>query len=251
MEDHAGHRERLRRRYQREGLGGFAPHEVLELLLTYAIPRIDTNPLAHELIKHFGSLSAVLEASPAELEQVPGIGKQASTLLSMLLPVFRAYQQEKLKPRCKFDTYADVAAYCRTLYLGASTEQFYVLSLDSALTLLDVRCLSEGTPSEVGVHPRTVVKELIRHNASCAVITHNHPSGSVFPSQADLEITRSIQTILDSVGIRLCDHVIIADTADYSFFAHGLLKNQSDVPQDFSQAADSSSRGSPVRRKKK
>ena len=249
--DHTGHRERLRQRYQREGLDGFAPHEVLELLLTFAIPRVDTNPLAHELIDRFGSLSAVMEASPAELEQVPGIGRQASTLLTMLLPVFRAYQQEKLKPRGKFDTYANVAAYCRTLYLGSNEEQFYVLSLDAGLNLLAVRRLSEGSPAQVSAHPRAVVQELIRHNAVCAVITHNHPSGSALPSQDDLEVTRSIQTVLDGVGIRLCDHVIIAGCDDYSFFANGLLGGQTPAPNERTIAADSTGRVSPFRGKKK
>ena len=248
--DHTGHRDRLRLRYQREGLNGFAPHEVLELLLTYAIPRIDTNPLAHVLIDRFGSLSAVLEASPAELEQVPGIGRQASTLLSMLLPVFRTYQQEKLRPRGKFDTYADVAAYCRTLYIGSNVEQFHVLSLDANLNLLAIRRLSEGTPSEVSVHPRTVVQELIRHNAVCAVLSHNHPSGSALPSQADVEITRTIQSILDGMGIRLCDHVIIAGNDDYSFFAHGRLGSLPEPAQELPQAADGANHAAPRRKKK-
>ena len=224
--DHTGHRERLRLRYQREGLDGFAPHEVLELLLTYAIPRIDTNPLAHELIDRFGSLSAVMEASPAELEQVPGIGKQASTLLTMLVPVLRMYEQEKLLPRHQLTTYPDLAAYCRTLFLGSGVEQFYVLCLDAKLSLIAARCLSRGTPAEVSVQPRAVVQELIRHNAVGAVLSHNHPSGSPLPSQADINITREIQKILDSVGIRLYDHVIIAGSKNYSFYSHRMLDGQ-------------------------
>ena len=128
MSEHAGHRERLRERYKREGLGGFAPHEVLELLLTYAIPRVDTNPLAHALIRRFGSLHAVMEASPAELEQVPGIGPGASTLITLLLPLLRMYEQEKLLPRKKLDTWTELTAYCRSLFLGVTEEQFTIMA---------------------------------------------------------------------------------------------------------------------------
>ena len=228
--EHAGHRERLRRRYRQEGLEGFAPHEALELLLTYAIPRVNTNPLAHALISRFGSLGGVLEASPEELEQVPGIGPQASTLLNMLVPLLRMYEQEKLLPRRSIATYADLAAYCRTLFLGVGVEQFYVLCLDAKLHLIAARRISQGTPSEVSAQPRMVVHELMRCNAVGAVICHNHPSGSPLPSQADVEITWEIQNALRSVDIRLYDHVIIAGNKDYSFVSHGMLDGKG--PQD-------------------
>ena len=216
MSEHAGHRERLRARYLREGLNGFAPHEVLELLLTYAIPRADTNPMAHALMNRFGSLHAVLEASPQELEQVPGVGPQAATLLSMLLPVLRMYEQEKLLPRKRFSNRQELTAYCRTLFLGAGCEQFYLLSFDAGMQLLAATCLSSGTPGEVSVSPRLIMQELMRRNAAAAVLTHNHPSGSPKPSQADLDITRDLLQTLRGVDIRLIDHIIIAGAQDCS-----------------------------------
>ncbi len=221
--DHAGHRERLRRRFDQEGLNGFAPHEVLELLLTYAIPRVDTNGLAHALIRRFGSLGGVLEASKAELTQVEGIGNRAATLITLMVPILRLYQQEKLKPRLCLGNYGDLAAYCRTLFLGAGVEQFYVLCLDAKLNLLSAVLLSQGTPSEVSVQPRMVVQELIRRNAMGAVICHNHPSGSVTPSYEDVRITQETQHILESMGMRLYDHIVISGNKDYSFNAHHLL----------------------------
>ncbi len=223
MDEHSGHRERLRLRFRREGLSGFAPHEVLELLLTYAIPRVDTNPLAHELIRRFGSLSRVLEAAPAELEQVPGIGPHASALLTMLVPLLRVYEQEKLLAKRRLSTYADLAAYCRTLYLGAGGEQFYLLCLDARMNLLSCRLIAQGTPSQVRADPRLIVQELMRWNAVGAVLSHNHPSGSCQPSLEDIDITQEIQRVLSGVGIRLYDHVIIAGAQDYSFFFHHLL----------------------------
>ena len=224
--DHTGHRERLRRRFDQEGLSGFAPHEVLELLLTYAIPRVDTNGMAHALINRFGSFSAVLEAPKEELMQVEGIGNRAAALITMMVPVLRLYQQEKLKPRLSLNNYGNLAAYCRTLFLGAGVEQFYVLCLDAKLNLLSAVLLSQGTPSEVSVQPRMVVQELIRRNAMGAVICHNHLSGSASPSHEDVRITLEIQHILESMGMRLYDHIVISGNRDYSFNAHHLLDGE-------------------------
>lgn len=228
--EHEGHRERLRQRYKKSGLAGFMPHEVLELLLTYAIPRIDTKPLANQLIDSFGSLGAVLEASPAELQQVEGIGPSAATLISMLVPLMQLYEQEKLLPRHRLKVYADLAAYCRTLYLGVNVERFYVLCLDTKLTLLSSVLISQGTPSEVSVQPRVILQELVRQNATGAVISHNHPSGSLQPSQEDIDITLEIQKVLNAAGIRLYDHVLISGSRDYSFNAHHLLDGSGAAP---------------------
>ena len=222
-QDHEGHRERLRRRFEQEGLSGFAPHEALELLLTYAIPRVDTNGLAHALIKRFGSLGAVLEAPKADLTQVKGIGPRAADLLTLMVPLLRMYEQEKLQPRLNLGSYSSLTAYCRTLFLGVGVEQFYVLCLDAKLNLLSASRLFQGTPSEVSVQPRMVVQELIRNNAMGAVLCHNHPSGSPVPSAEDVHITREIQHILESMGMRLYDHILISGQKDYSFFAHHLL----------------------------
>lgn len=225
-EDHAGHRERLRARFRREGLAGFAPHEVLELVLTYAIPRVDTNAIAHALIRRFGSLASVLEASPEELEQVAGVGPRASALISLMIPLMQKYEQEKLLPCQQLNTYAELAAYCRTLYLGVGHEQFYVLCFDAQLHLLAACRLADGTPGEVSVAPRMVLRELLRRDAMGAVISHNHPSGQPLPSEEDVAITREIHQLLRGAGIRLYDHVLIAGSQSYSFSAHHLLPGE-------------------------
>ena len=238
-ETHAGHRARLRERYAREGMGGFAPHEVLEFLLTFAIPRIDVNPLAHRLIDHFGSLSAVLEAPAEELKQVEGIGEKAAALLSALLPILRAYEQDKLSPHRRLTTYNDLAAFCRSLFLGECHEKFYALRFNARLGLLSAALIAEGTPTEVSFLPRKIMQELIRRNAAGAVLTHNHPSGSPFPSTEDIALTRDIQALLEGVGIRLYDHVIVAGQQEYSFFAHhDLVTENSPFPGENALAAD-------------
>lgn len=243
--DHAGHRDRLRKRYQAEGLGGFAAHEILELLLTYAIPRIDVNPVAHRLINHFGSLENVLEASVEELTHVEGIGEKAASFLSMLLPVFRAYEMEKQRPRMRLKNHGELLRYCRSLFVGVKNEQLYLLCFDAQMQLQATTLIATGTPSEVSVIPRQMMQALIRHNAVAAVMTHNHPSGSVRPSEEDLVLTRNIEVMLGSVGIRLNDHIIVAGEEDFSFFLNGLLngnENESSYlswnQDDFSRAAD-------------
>lgn len=249
--EHDGHRERLRNRYRREGLGGFASHEILELLLTYAIPRVDTNPIAHRLINHFGSLHSVLEAPVEELVRVPGMGPQSALLLSLLVPVFRTYEQEKLLPQLQLGTYHKLCAYCRTLFLGCNTEMVYLLCFDAQLKLLATERVATGTPDGVSVQPRQIVSVLMRHDAVGAVISHNHPSGSPLPSQEDVDMTLQIQAVLQGVDVRLYDHVLIAGEQDFSFHCHGLLDGEAVVDREgLSQAADRPLRQMPARRKK-
>lgn len=224
--EHDGHRERLRERYQKEGFSGFAPHEVLELLLTYAIPRVNTNPVAHRLLQRFGTFSAVLEAPRSELEKVDGMGPKSALMLSMMLPLLRMYEQERALPRRRMNTYAEIAAYCRTLFLGISHEQFYLLCFDANLNLLATELMADGTPDSVAAAPRQIVQALMRHNAVGAVLTHNHPSGSLMPSQEDVDLTVQLQGLLRAMDIRLYDHILIAQGVDYSFSKHHWLEEE-------------------------
>ena len=230
MSEHQGHRERMRARFERDsGMESFAPHEALELLLTYAIPRKDTNPIAHRLIDHFGSLHAVLEAPTDELTAVPEIGQRAAQLITMLLPLFRLYENDRLQKRATLDSYRLVRDYCWSLYHGVTVEKFYLLSLDSQLKLLDVRVIAEGTLDEVPVYPREVVGILLRQKAAGAVISHNHPGQTSAPSQADIELTRRLHRLLGEIGITLHDHVIIGTDGTYSFAQAGMLTSETET----------------------
>ena len=221
--DHAGHRERLRARFQQDRKEGFCDHELLELLLTYAIPRRDTNALAHKLMNRFGSLSGVLEADMSELTQVEGIGESAATLILMLLPLFKRYQQERFTQRTPLNNMALLGAYCRTLFYGVHAEQFYVLSLDARLCLIHADLIASGTPNQVRVSPREVASVLLRRNAVGAVLVHNHPAGSELPSAADVETTAQIAATLSALGIALYDHVLVAGHEAVSFKQHRLM----------------------------
>lgn len=223
MEDHAGHRERLRQRFRQAGLDGFAPHEALELLLCYAIPRRDVKPLAHALIRRFGSLQAVLGASMDDLTAVPGIGDSAATLIALLLPMMRLYQQG---PQDRPEQLADPARrlrYCRALMLGERYERLYLLALDHGGRLITRSLISSGDEGGTSVYPRLIVAALLRAGAAQALLCHNHPGGSPQPSQADRQLTQALLPLLEPLQVRLLDHVIVGSEDAFSFREAGLL----------------------------
>lgn len=223
--DHTGHRRRLRQRFEENQLQGFSDHEVLELLLTYAIPRMDVNPLAHRLVNTFGSLSAVMEASPQELKKVEGMGERSALLISLMVPLFQRYEQERLQSKPRFSTYSALASYCTTLFMGVREEKFYLLCFDAKMQLIKAVNLASGTADEVHVSPKQLVREALRLNAVTVAVTHNHPSGDPRPSQEDIELTQSIREALDMVEIRLADHVVVGAYDTFSIFRNSILES--------------------------
>lgn len=223
--DHTGHRRRLRQRFEENQLQGFSDHEVLELLLTYAIPRMDVNPLAHRLVNTFGSLSAVMEASPQELKKVEGMGERSALLISLMVPLFQRYEQERLQSKPRFSTYSALASYCATLFMGVREEKFYLLCFDAKMQLIKAVNLASGTADEVHVSPKQLVREALRLNAVTVAVTHNHPSGDPRPSQEDIELTQSIREALDMVEIRLADHVVVGAYDTFSIFRNSILES--------------------------
>lgn len=221
---HEQHRERLKTRFLSEGLEGFDPHQALELLLFYALPRHDTNPIAHRLIEHFGSFSAVLDADPAELQRMEGLGMSSAVLLAMMKPLWRLYRRDSSQHRVPLDNYRAAGAFCVDLFAGRTKEALYLLCLDPACRLIRDVLLHEGTVNEVAVHPRTVVETALRNNASQVILVHNHPLGQLEPSQNDLVFTRKISMALSVIGIRVADHIIVSGEEAYSFAHEGRME---------------------------
>ena len=217
---HAGHRARLKERFRREGLSGFSLHEVLELLLTYAIPQRDVNPLAHALIARFGSLSAVLEADASELEQVPGVGPNAATLLSLMPQLFSCYQRSGMGERPMLSNLAQARTYCGALFFGAHEERFYVVCLDKSARVIHTEMLHKGTIDEVAVYPRAVVEIALRYHAHAVMLAHNHPGGIDEPSRDDYTTTCAIVEALRPVGVGVVDHLIFSGNGVHSMTQH-------------------------------
>lgn len=221
---HIGHRERLRKRFLEEGLDTFDDHQVLELLLFHIIPRGDTNPTAHRLMRRFGSLSAVLEADPKDVAGVEGIGEKAAAFLSMIPQVTRRYFHDRvLRDRPKLNSSEAVAEYLIPLMAGRPEEVFYVLCLDTQCRVVYPALVSEGTVKEAAVYPRHVVEEAIRHRAASVILAHNHPAGTAKPSQQDHQLTRLLVQALGPLDIKVLDHIIVAEDQVFSFARDGIL----------------------------
>jgi DNA repair protein RadC len=209
---HDGHRARKKSRFLEQGLGSFADHEVLELVLFYAIPRRDTNETAHRLMERFGSLQGVLEADREELEKVPGVGENAALLLKLIPAVCRrAAQPDTRLPGKPIRNGTEAGAYFVRRLDGEKRELLYLMCLDGKGKVLSCRQAAQGGSNAAAVSIRQVVDLALRSGATAVVLAHNHPSGVALPSRADQIMTRQVADALRPLGIRLLDHVVVAD----------------------------------------
>jgi DNA repair protein RadC len=224
MEDHAGHRERLRRQLKNGGMDSLSDVQVLELLLCYAIPRQDTNILAHRLIDRFGSLSGALEAPQAELLKVDGIGERAAELLALFPLVERRHFLDRAGAGRILNSTAKCGQYLVPYFFGEREEVVYLLCLDAKCKALDCILVHRGAVNTAEVSVRKIVKAALDANATSVVLSHNHTSGIALPSPEDRQTTRAVQQALAAVGIRLADHIIVADDDFVSLADDGLLE---------------------------
>lgn len=206
--DHGGHRDRMREKYLKYGLDVFEPHEVLEIMLFYAIPRVDTNALAHRLIEKFGSLSAVLDADVNQLMDA-GLTKNAAVFLNMLPEFSRVYNENKTSKR-KVLTRDMLGEYFQNKFIGRKDEYIIALFLDAKGRELSCTVVSTGSFSSATVPFEKIINMALACKAKAVAIAHNHPSGSVLPSEKDIDITFLLSEKLETMGIKLLDHIIIA-----------------------------------------
>lgn len=208
---HKGHRERLRKRFLEYGLDSFSDIEALELLLFYALPRRNTNPLAHALLKTFGSFRAVLEAQTEDLAQVDGIGENAACLIRLVSEFGRRYLISGRRTGKPLRSSADAGEYFLPLFSYETDELVYVACLDSGGVVKQCRKIARGMSNKVDFSSRDIVDMALRYNASHVIIAHNHLSGTAAPSNADLSATKKLNTALSLIGVELDDHIIVCD----------------------------------------
>ena len=220
---HAGHRQRMKRRFLKTGLDDFQPHEVLELLLFYAIPQKDTNALAHRLLHKFGSLSAVIDAPLEELEAVEGIGESAAVFLKLLPQLLRRYEQDLKNSTKRLCGYEAIGEYLTARFVGRKTEVVVLLLMDSKGKILFCDVVNEGTALTANIYIKEIVTLDVRYGAVTAVLAHNHPSGECTPSRQDIETTQWVFAALENVEVRLLDHVIVSGQDYLSLAQVGLL----------------------------
>jgi len=216
----------MRERYTRQGLDGFAQHEILELLLFYAIPQKNVNPIAHALIDRFGSLYGVLNASPKQLMQVEGIGDYAATYLSLFLQATRQAEASRGADRVKLSTRKAAVDYCIRLLDGEKRELFYAICLNGQMETIGDVLVAKGSLSDVPAYPRVVLDAVLTHNAHGVIFCHNHPGGTIAPSQADLDATATLSRLLSEIEVTLVDHIIVAEQDALSMVRNGFIEQQ-------------------------
>lgn len=208
---HTGHRGRVKEEFLTRGIEGWPDHRVLELLLFYAVPRGDVNPLAHELIDRFGSLDRVLDALPEELMKVKGLGEHAVALLKLIPAATGRYLERRAGPGDIIHTAAEAGRVLAPYFYGARNEMVCVLCLDAKEKLVGVRKISEGNNTNSDVTLRRVAEECLALQASFCYLAHNHVNGIALPSPEDINTTHVVRTALEPLGVRLLDHLVFAD----------------------------------------
>lgn len=220
-----GHRSRLRRRFERAGFDGFAPHEVVELLLTLAIPRRDVKQPAKMLLARFGTLRCILDAPLEELREVTGLGEVAPVALHIIRETASLYLLQTAEERASLADPSSIEDMWRSRLGGLANEVFEVALVDAGLRLLpDGVCrIEEGTVDRAAVYPRKVLELALRRGSTGLLLAHNHPSGDVSPSEEDKTITRAIVLAAMPLGIRVHDHLVVSADRVFSFRREGLL----------------------------
>lgn len=221
--DHSGHRSRMKKKLMEQGIDVFEPHEVLEILLYYAIPQRNTNDIAKNLIDHFGSLSAVFDASIEVLKE-EGLTEHQALFLTMIPSVTRLYLTDKYDNPKKAVDFSQIVRYLIDRFVGYEEEEnVFLLLQDKKGKEVYSGMIAHGDFNGANISVRQIVSLALNYGAVFAVLAHSHPSGLALPSKADVETTALIKNALDLIGVKLLDHYIVADHDCVSMFDSGLL----------------------------
>lgn len=223
MDIHAGHRDRMRKRFLNYGMDSLEDHEVLELLLFFAISRGDVNPLAHTLINRFGSLQGVMDASFSELTSVPGVGPHTAYLIMLAKPLCRRYMLSQNDPKQPLKSVDMFIQYLIPYFFGAKEEHVFLLCLDVKGRPICCRELSQGSATSTELPIRRALQLAIDSKAVSVILAHNHPNGEAFPSREDISVTDMLRNSLQSAGVQLVDHIIFGADGHASFSQAGLF----------------------------
>lgn len=218
-----GHRQRLRERFLNSGLQGFHDYEVVELLLTLGTPRSDCKQAAKDALNKFGSLNAVLEADPKELQEINGIGPNNVFGLKLSQTVARRYLANRVIGRDIVTSSDEVLDYLKHNLRDKKQEIFSVIYLNGRNEIIGMEDLFHGSLTTSAVYPREVVKKVLKENAAALIFVHNHPSGNLNPSQEDISITKKLQAAVATIDVKVQDHLIIAGDNYYSFADNNLI----------------------------
>lgn len=220
---YVGHRDRLRERFQKAGTEGLHDYELIELLLTYAVPRKDVKPIAKSLLKRFGSLAAMMDASQHELEQVPEVGPASATLIRLVKQLCVAYLAEKMKHKDALSSPEAVVDFARMKLAGLPHEAFMIIYLNAKNEAIGHEIIHEGTVDRAIIYPRRVIESALAHHAAGLILVHNHPSGHPDPSEEDKRLTRAMVDAARAIDLRVLDHIVIGKQDHFSFLEAHVL----------------------------
>ncbi|MEG1049344.1 MAG: DNA repair protein RadC [Oscillospiraceae bacterium] len=224
MNLHEGHRQRLKTRFLNQGLSGFEDHNILELLLFFALPRNDTNELGHLLLQNFGSLSNVFDASYEELCKVKGIGENSATLIKLIPELLSVYHCDKTENLKIVNSTNEAGRYFVPRFMGKNIEEVHIMLLDDKKKVIRSEKVSEGVVNASAISVRKIVAIAVNSNATGIILAHNHPGGVALPSSSDQRTTNKLYHALKLMDIQLCDHIIVADGDFVSMADSGMFE---------------------------
>jgi len=223
MPHYIGHRQRLKKKFFECGLQAFHDYEAVELLLSYAIPRKDIKSIAKDLLGRFGSLKGVMDADLKDLSEVKGISAHVAGLIKLVKGMGTLYLSEKIREKPQITCTGELLDFCKTALGGLKDENFCVLYLDTQNRVIAFETIQEGIVNQAIVYPRQVIERALLHKSSALILVHNHPSGYVKPSDADIRLTRTINDTAKILDIMVHDHLIIGENRFFSFREEGIM----------------------------
>ncbi len=209
---HKDHRKRLRAQFDATGAEGMSDFTFLELVLFYAVPRSDTNPLAHRLIERFGSFDKVLRASKSELMQVDGVGESIATYLTLFLPAWKRAAESRLKGGFSYHDSEKFEEFIKSKYINLDSERAMIIHFDGNGDFINFNWLAEGAFSRVEIDKRRIVSAIAENKSTYVAFVHNHPSGVVSPSSDDIEALDSLRTFLRMMNVYIIDNIIYTES---------------------------------------
>jgi len=222
-EDNREHRERLRQKFLTAGMAAFHEYEAVEFLLTCAIPRRDVKPQAKALLRKFGSLRGIVDAEIGDLERISGVGKKSAIVIKFIKEFAAFYLMQKAKEKPQIACTSELLDFVRMAMGGKKDEEFCVIYLDAQNQIIEFETVQQGIANQAVVYPRQVLEKALRKKASALILAHNHPSGHVRPSDADIRLTRTIQETARALDILIHDHIIIGENRFFSFREEGMM----------------------------
>ena len=219
-----GHRNRLKKKFLQNGIESLHDYEIIELLLFYSIPVKDTKPLAKELLKKHRNIKGIFSnLNFKNFNEIKGLGENSYILFKLIKEIQTIIEKEKIFETKTLDNLEKVIKYAKVSIGDSENEVLKVLCLNSKNELLNDVVVDEGTANEIYIYPRKIIKIALEQNATALILIHNHPSGSVKPSKADIIITKKLENLLSEINIKLHDHIIVSKNSFFSFRKERLL----------------------------